>query len=138
MLGIGASSGVAAGTASAALAGLDELLGPRPRAVRAVATVDRRAREPGLRAALREYFLARGVDGEPPLRGYAPEVLSAVPVVSPSASARSALGTAGVAEAAALRAASEVGDGGPRLVLPKAVVSGVTLAVARTPAPASC
>ncbi|WP_017974081.1 cobalamin biosynthesis protein [Actinopolyspora halophila] len=138
VVGIGASSGVATDTASAALSGLGRLLGPSPRAVRAVATVDRRACEPGLRTALREYFRDRGVDSAPPLLGYASEVLSCVTVASPSGSVRSALGTASVAEAAALRAASELGDARPHLVLPKTVVSGMTLAVARIPAPGPC
>nr|WP_281361261.1 cobalamin biosynthesis protein [Actinopolyspora biskrensis] len=137
VVGVGASSGVSADTVLAALSGLDSLLGPHPRAVRGVATVDRRAREPGLGTALREYSRCRGVESDPPLWGYATEVLSGVTVPSPSGSVRSALGTASVAEAAALRAASELGDGRARLVLPKTVVSGVTLAVARVPAPAA-
>lgn len=77
-------------------------------AVRALATVDVREREPGIVAAAREL----GV----PLYAYPASALAAVPVPHPSGMARAALGTPSVAEAAAL-----LGAGAPdaELLVPK-------------------
>jgi cobalamin biosynthesis protein CbiG len=70
--------------------------------IRLLATVDRRAGEPGLRAAAAEL----GV----PVVAYTPAELAAVEVPNPSAHSLRVLGTPSVAEAAALLA------GGPLLV----------------------
>ena len=96
-----------------------ESAGLRPADVAALATVDRRAAEPGPRelAASRGWRLAALTAGE----------LAARSVPNPSVAVAAALGTASVAEAAALCTA------GPdsTLLVPKRVVGGVTVAVAR-------
>jgi cobalamin biosynthesis protein CbiG len=97
--------------------------GATPGEVEALATVDARGREPGLLAAA----AALGV----PLEAYDAGRLAAVPVPHPSARARRAVGTASVAEAAALLR-------GGALLVPKRVSRGpdggpgrVTCALAR-------
>lgn len=84
-----------------------------------VATLDRRADEPGLRAAV-----APRVP-----HGYAAEELAGVAVSTPDERVAAATGTPAVAEAAALLAAGP----GAELVVPKTVGDGVTAAVARRP-----
>ncbi|MDT0453503.1 cobalamin biosynthesis protein [Streptomyces hesseae] len=74
-------------------------------AIAALATVDVKADEPGLRAAA----LRLGV----PLTAYGADALAAQPVPHPSEAARRATGAPGVAEAAALLSA---GSGGVLLV----------------------
>jgi cobalt-precorrin 5A hydrolase/precorrin-3B C17-methyltransferase len=90
-----------------------------PASVGAVATIDRRADHPAVGALARAY--------RAPVRAFAPAALDAVTVPAPSEVVRAAVGTASVAEAAALLAA------GPEatLVLGKRVRPGVTVAVAR-------
>jgi cobalamin biosynthesis protein CbiG len=111
VVGVGARPGV---TADLVLAAVDAVL-PAGARVRALATVDRRAAEPGVRDAA----AARGW----PLVAFPVEALAAVAVPSVSARVAAALGTPSVAEAAALA------DGG-RLVVPKTVRGPVTVAVA--------
>ncbi|MFR9767407.1 cobalamin biosynthesis protein [Nocardia sp. SC052] len=82
-----------------------------------LATITRRSAEPGLRAV--------AADLRVPLRSYSADELAAVTVPNPGDRTRAAIGTASVAEAAALLAA----EGGP-LVLSKRVVHGVVLAAA--------
>ncbi|WP_280497140.1 cobalamin biosynthesis protein [Nocardia asiatica] len=82
-----------------------------------LATIAQRCAEPGLRAVATELAV--------PLRSYAAAELAAVAVPNPGSRIRSAVGTASVAEAAALLAA-----GGGSLVVPKRVVEGVVLAAA--------
>ncbi|MFP5020620.1 cobalamin biosynthesis protein [Pseudonocardia phyllosphaerae] len=82
-----------------------------------VATLGRRADEPGLRAA---------VAPRAPV-GYPAEALAAVPVPSPDGRVGAAVGTASVAEAAALLTAGP----GATLLVPKTRGDGVTVAVAR-------
>jgi cobalt-precorrin 5A hydrolase len=79
-----------------------------------LATLDRRAGEPGPREAA----AVLGV----PLFGYSAERLARVPVPNPSERVAAALGVPGVAEAAALLAGA-----GPLLV-PRRVVGGVVVA----------
>lgn len=79
-----------------------------------LATLDRRAGEPGPREAA----AVLGV----PLFGYSAERLARVPVPNPSDRVAAALGIPGVAEAAALLAGA-----GPLLV-PRRVVGGVVVA----------
>ncbi len=91
-------------------------------AVTALATVDVRAAEPGVLAVAARL----GV----PVTAYAPHELAAQPVPHPSDTARRALGTAGVAEAAALLAAGP----GAVLVVAKRKSAQATCAIARGPA----
>ncbi|MGK5642683.1 cobalamin biosynthesis protein [Streptomyces sp. URMC 126] len=84
----------------------------------ALATLAARAAEPGIAGAA----AVLGV----PVRPYDAAELAGVPVPHPSASARSAVGTASVAEAAALLAAGA----GAVLLVPKVVSGRVTCAVA--------
>lgn len=84
-----------------------------------VATIDTRATEPAVMA------LAAGRS----LRSYPAAVLDTVDVPSPSAVVRRLTGTGSVAEAAALLAARELGNGA--LVTPKQRGRGVTVAAAR-------
>ncbi|WP_446461635.1 cobalamin biosynthesis protein [Streptomyces sp. BRA346] len=105
VVGVGARRGVSVdevtGLVGAALAGA----GLTPGGVAELATVEAKADEPGLLAAAERL----GV----PLRGYGAETLAAVDVPNPSMAALTAVGTPGVAEAAALLAA---GPGGELLV----------------------
>lgn len=81
-----------------------------------LASIDRRAAEPGLRSAAE----ILGV----PLHGYTTAQLADVPVPNPSERVVQAFGVPGVAEAAALLSGT-----GPLLV-PRRVVSGVVIAAA--------
>ncbi|WP_067848293.1 cobalamin biosynthesis protein [Nocardia lijiangensis] len=83
-----------------------------------LATIDRRADEPGLRAAADEL----GV----PVRTFTAAELDAVAVPTPAARTKAAVGAAGVAEAAAVLAAK-----GGVLVRAKTIHGEVTVAVAR-------
>ncbi|GAA4991214.1 cobalamin biosynthesis protein [Pseudonocardia tropica] len=81
-----------------------------------VATLDRRASEPGLRAAV--------APREP--HGFAAAALAAVAVPRPGTRVAAAVGTPSVAEAAALLAAGN----GAHLIVGKTAAQGVTVAVA--------
>jgi len=87
--------------------------------VATLATVDRRAAEPGVVAAARR----RGWS----LMTFAPAELAAVPVPTPSAVVAGHVGTPSVAEAAAL-----LGSGAGGLLLPKRRSAHATCALART------
>ncbi len=117
VVGLGSSLGV---SADAVRATVDRALQGR-RDVVAVATVDRRCREPGLLAVVGEWDV--------PLRSYPVGELDAVDVPHPSDAVRGHVGTASVAEAAALLAARE--HGGGELVVPKLRGEHVTVAVAQ-------
>ncbi|MFI1913019.1 cobalamin biosynthesis protein [Nocardia sp. NPDC020380] len=111
-VGVGARPGVAADVIVAAVR---EALADA--AIHCLATVDRRAAEPGPAAAA----ALLGV----PLRVFSPGELAAVPVPTPSPRTATAVGTASVAEAAALLA-----SGGTELAVHKRVVHGITVAAA--------
>jgi cobalamin biosynthesis protein CbiG len=111
VVGVGARSGV---TADEVLAAVDAVLPPGAPGVR-LATLTARAAEPGLTGAA----AARGWT----LTGHSAAELARVVAPSPSARAADRVGTASVAEAAALL-------GGGRLVVPKTVHGRVTVAVA--------
>lgn len=96
------------------LAALNEVLAGAE--IGCLATIDRRAGEPGVRRAAE----VLGV----PLHGFTPAQLADMPVPNPSAKVVTALGLPGVAEAAALLAGA-----GP-LIVPRRVVSGVVIAAA--------
>ena len=89
--------------------------------VRALATIDRRAGEPGISAAAAEL----GV----PVIAFTADELAEVRVPNPAARTRAAVATASVAEAAALLA-SEKDCGTAFLVTPKTVRGPVTVAAA--------
>ncbi|WP_330229472.1 cobalamin biosynthesis protein [Nocardia sp. NBC_00508] len=93
-------------------AALREVLGDN--VIACLATIDRRAAEPGLHAAAQ----ALGV----PVRSYTAAELAGVRVPNPSARTASALGTASVAEASALLAGR-----GP-LLIAKTTINGVVIA----------
>ncbi|GAA1959451.1 Rv2231c family pyridoxal phosphate-dependent protein CobC [Kitasatospora viridis] len=118
VVGVGASSGVAEQEVreliAAALAEAELPVGT----VRLLATVEARAGEPGLLGAAREL----GV----PLVGHPAAALAAVPVPSPSGEVLDAVGTASVAEAAALL-------GGGELLVGKRKSARSTVAVATLP-----
>lgn len=109
-VGVGAVAGVAA---AEVLAAVDAVL-PDGARVTGLATLDARAAEPGVRAAA----AARGW----PLTGHPAALLAAVDVPAPSARVAAAVGTASVAEAAALL-------GGTRLLVGRTVHGRVTVAV---------
>jgi cobalamin biosynthesis protein CbiG len=110
-VGIGAVSGI---SADEVLAAIDAVLPPGARDVR-LASLDARAREPGLRdAAARRGW---------PLVGHPAALLAGVAVPARSASVAGHVGTPSVAEAAAL-------VGGGSLLVGKTVHGRVTVAVA--------
>ncbi|WP_299955274.1 Rv2231c family pyridoxal phosphate-dependent protein CobC [uncultured Modestobacter sp.] len=108
---MGASTGA---TAEEVLAAIDAVLPPTAGPVR-LATLDARAAEPGLQEAAAR----RGW----PLTGHPAAALAAVPVPTPSDRVAAAVGTASVAEAAALL------DGG-ELLVGKTALGRVTVAIA--------
>jgi cobalamin biosynthesis protein CbiG len=122
VVGLGARPGVSAADARATVRALLDGLALVPADVRAYATLDARAAEPGLRAVAGAALLA-----------YPAEVLARVPVPNPSALAAASVGTASVAEAAALHAAAELAppDAEVELVGEKLAGARVTAAVAR-------
>ena len=109
-VGVGATAGV---SAEEVLAAVDAVLPTGATDVR-LATLDARAAEPGVAAAAAQ----RGW----PLIGYPATELAGVPVPSPSTRVAGLVGTASVAEAAALL-------GGGMLVVGKTVHGRVTVAV---------
>jgi histidinol-phosphate aminotransferase len=111
-VGVGASTGA---TVDEVLTAVDAVL-PTGDGPVALATLDTRAAEPGLRQAAAR----RGW----PLTGHPAAALAAVAVPAPSDRTAAAVGTPSVAEAAALL-------GGGRLVVGKTVHGRVTVAVAR-------
>lgn len=122
VVGVGGSRGVPA-------AELDELVtaglaaaGLAPESVRALATVDLKATEPGIVEVARRRRW--------PLLTYPAAELAAEDVPNPSEVVRAAVGTPSVAEAAALRAARGHGRDSA-LVLPKRASAMATVAVAR-------
>ncbi|MFF0632101.1 cobalamin biosynthesis protein [Nocardia sp. NPDC004151] len=109
-VGVGLRPGT---TAEVIVAAVREALGDR--AVGRLATLDRRAGEPGfLEAALRLHAVAMG---------FSALELAAVAVPNPSSRVSEAVGATSVAEAAAVLA-----GGGGDLTLPKTVVSGIVVA----------
>lgn len=93
---------------------------PEAHQVHAYSTIDRRRDEPGLLAGLRT-FAPR------PLWTYPAAELDTEPVPHPSDAVQAHVGTRSVAEAAALRAARDLGGG--ELVVPKYRGRQITVAV---------
>ncbi|TQM14189.1 precorrin-3B C(17)-methyltransferase [Pseudonocardia kunmingensis] len=122
VVGIGSARGVPAEAVAAALRRIETDHGYDLRAVRAYASVDLKADEAGILAAI----------APAELRTYPAEVLARVEVPNPSEVVRAEVGTASVAEAAALHAADELAGGGPvELVVEKVKGENVTVAAAR-------
>jgi cobalt-precorrin 5A hydrolase/precorrin-3B C17-methyltransferase len=135
VVGAGASSGVSAAEAGGLMDQALATAGLSPRSVRWLATVDIKAREPGLvvAAAERGWPIATAGAGQ----------LAGVGVPTPSEVVRAAVGTPSVAEAAALLTAAAgwdpalggTGPAGPgtpaELVVPKQISARATAAVAR-------
>ena len=122
VVGVGASRGVSQDEVENLVReGLTEA-GLAPESVRAIATADVKADEPGILACAGKYGW--------PLRTYPAAELSTVPVPNPSETVRAAVGTPSVAEAAALLAAREAGRDA-ELVLPKRSSAMATVAIAR-------
>jgi cobalt-precorrin 5A hydrolase/precorrin-3B C17-methyltransferase len=131
VVGIGSARGVSTDAVNAALARLETEHGFDLRAVRAFATVDLKADEPGIRHAVTDWAFWHWQD-EPALHVYPAETLAAVDVPNPSDVVLAEVGTASVAEAAALHAATELAAGAPvELVVPKIKAGNVTVAAAR-------
>jgi cobalamin biosynthesis protein CbiG len=128
VVGLGCRPGVTEQVVRRLLAEVLDRHGCRPEAVRAYATLDARAREPGLLAVCGSGLL-----------GFPAEVLARVTVPNPSPVVAASVGTASVAEAAALHAARALAPPGAtaRLIGPKAAGSGVTAALARIEAAAT-
>jgi cobalt-precorrin 5A hydrolase len=110
-VGIGLRPGT---SADRILAAIREALGKNP--ICCLATIDRRVGEPGLRDAATHLAV--------PVHAYTAADLARVLVPNPSSRTRSALGTASVAEAAAMLAAD-----GP-LVIPKRTIDAIVIAAA--------
>jgi len=138
VVGIGSARGVSTDAVTSALALLEQCEGLDPRAVRAFATVDVKADEPGIVAAVADWAFWHWQD-DVPLLTYPADTLSTVDVPNPSQVVRDAVGTPSVAEAAALHAAAELAPGAPvELVVGKLKSGGsaeqahqVTVAAAR-------
>ncbi|MFQ6328211.1 cobalamin biosynthesis protein [Nocardia sp. CWNU-33] len=96
------------------LSAIREVLGDKP--IRCLATLDRRAAEPGIRAAAAHLAI--------PVRAYTNAELAEVRVPNPSTRTNTLLGTPSVAEAAAILAAN-----GP-LTIPKRTIDHIVLATA--------
>jgi cobalamin biosynthesis protein CbiG len=122
VVGLGCRPGALADDVRATVAALLARHGLDPAAVCAYATLDERAGEPGLLELAGAGLLA-----------YPARLLALVDVPNPSARVAAAVGTAGVAEAAALHAAAELAPpgAGVALVAPKLAGVGVTAAAAR-------
>ena len=119
VVGVGASSDAGSDAAYALLDAALGNAGLSGDAIGAVATIDRRAGD--------EVVTALGR----PVRAFPAEVLAAVEVPNPSAAVAAEVGTASVAEAAAVLAAGP----GAELVVPKQKGVGATIAVARRARP---
>jgi cobalt-precorrin 5A hydrolase/precorrin-3B C17-methyltransferase len=122
VVGIGSARGVPAEAVAATLRRIATEHRLDPRAVRAYASVDRKADEAGILAAI----------APSPLRTFTAAELAAVEVPNPSDVVRAEVGTPSVAEASALLAATELAGGAPvELVVEKIKGDNVTVAAAR-------
>ncbi len=122
VLGVGGSTGVTAAEIEALARAAFEEAGLVWASLAVVATLDRKAQEPGVAAFAARHGL--------PIRGFPASVLAAVPVPTPSAQVAGHVGTPSVCEAAALLEAR-----GP-LVVPKRKGPRATVAIARRAYPA--
>ena len=122
VVGIGSARGVSAAAVGETLARIGTDHGFDLRAVRAYASLDLKAGEAGILAAIAPAELLT----------YPAAVLAGIAVPHPSEVVRAEVGTPSVAEAGALHAASELAGGAPvELVVPKITGANVTVAAAR-------
>jgi cobalt-precorrin 5A hydrolase/precorrin-3B C17-methyltransferase len=134
VVGIGASRDVSRTEVIEVAARLDREHGLDPRAIRAFATVDVKAEEPGIVEAAQDlgFWYSPEAGEEIPLLHYPAGTLAEVEVLHPGQAALDAVGTPSVAEASALHAARELGRGArAELVVPKIKGAAVTVAAAR-------
>lgn len=130
IVGVGSTRGSSATSVGAALAELDAQGGLDLRAVKAFATADAKADEPGIVDAVEDWGFWHGDTAE--LLTFPTEELAEIGVPNPSSVVRNSMGTASVAEAAALRGAQSLGHGGPvELAAEKFKRDNVTVAAAR-------
>lgn len=119
VVGVGASTGAPADAVEPLLVACLERAGLARGSVAEVATIDRRATD--------DAIVALGL----PVRAFSADALGSVDVPTPSEVVRAAVGTASVAEAAALLAAGP----GAELVVTKQVAAQATVAIARRRGP---
>lgn len=132
VVGVGSARGVPRTAVAETIARLDRDHGLDPRAIRACASVDRKADETGILEAVQDLGFWHSGGDELPLLTYPAQVLADVDVPNPSEVVNAELGTPSVAEAAALHAAAELGYGAPvELAVPKIKGDNVTAAAAR-------
>lgn len=134
VVGVGSARDVSRTEVTEVMARLDSEHGLDPRAIRAFATVEAKADEPGILDATQDmgFWHSPEAGDEMPLLHYSAEVLASVDVPNPSPVVLAEAGTASVAEAAAVHAATELGNGArAELVVPKVKGTNVTVAAAR-------
>ncbi|RSM91851.1 hypothetical protein DMH04_02480 [Kibdelosporangium aridum] len=132
VVGVGSSRGVTQEAVRAAFALLESEHDLDPRAVKSFATIDVKADEAGIQDAVADWGFWHGEDDgcTPPITIHTAAELAAVKVPNPSTTVADELGTASVAEAAALLTARELG-GRVELAAPKTSSANVTIAAAR-------
>ena len=130
VVGVGSTRGASATSVGAALSELDAQGGLDLRAIKAFATADVKADEPGIVDAVEDWGFWHGDTAE--LLTFPTEELAEIGVPNPSSVVRNSMGTASVAEAAALRGARSLCHGGPvELAAEKFKRDNVTVAAAR-------
>lgn len=130
VVGVGSTRGASATAVGAALAELDAQGGLDLRAIKAFATADVKADEAGIVDAVEDWGFWHGDTAE--LITFTTDELAAVGVPNPSSVVRNSMGTASVAEAAALCGAGRAANGGPvELAAEKFKRGNVTVAAAR-------
>lgn len=130
VVGVGSTRGASATSVGAALSELDARGGLDLRAIKAFATADVKADEPGIVDAVEDWGFWHGDTAE--LLTFPTEELAEIGVPNPSSVVRNSMGTASVAEAAALRGARSLCAGGPvELAAEKFKRDNVTVAAAR-------
>lgn len=122
IVGVGSARGVPVDEVGELIGTVVRESGRAPASLRAIATIDLKADEPGIVEAARR----RGV----PLLTYSAADLATENVPTPSETVRAAVGTPSVAEAAALRAARDAGRAAA-LVVHKHTTAHATAAAAR-------
>ncbi|WP_086665702.1 cobalamin biosynthesis protein [Lentzea kentuckyensis] len=130
VVGVGSTRGSSATSVGAALAELDAQGGLDLRAIKAFATADAKADEPGIVDAVEDWGFWHGDTAE--LLTFPTAELAEIGVPNPSSVVRNSMGTASVAEAAAVRGAQLLGHGAPvELAAEKFKRDNVTVAAAR-------
>lgn len=130
VVGVGSARGVSGTTVATTISQLGHAGELDLRAIRAFATIDLKADEQGILDAVEDHgFWA---DDNLPLLTYPASELSEVDVPNPSKVVLDEVGTPSVAEAAALRAATDLAEGGRvELLVPKLKGDNVTAAAVR-------